>query len=136
MVKTYVLDASALVSYLGDLHEAQKVGAVLKDALEGRALVLMSVVNWGEVYSLAWRHGGEGQAEAAFSTVLQLPIRLVDADLRSAMRAAEIKQRHGLHFTDCFAAELALRNKATLITSDTDFRRLGQRIKIDWLRPR
>ena len=39
-----------------------------------------------------------------------------------------------LHYSDSFAAALALEHKATLVTSDSDFRRLGHNFPVLWLK--
>ena len=36
-------------------------------------------------------------------------------------------------YADCFAAALATTRKATLVTTDKDFKPLAERIKIIWL---
>jgi predicted nucleic acid-binding protein len=65
MTKTYVLDASALL----DLVEAGpgfgKVEQLLQSALRNQALVLTSVLNWGEVFYLLWQSRGEEKARQA-----------------------------------------------------------------------
>jgi hypothetical protein len=37
-------------------------------------------------------------------------------------------------YVDAFAAALAIENKATLVTSDSDFRKLGHNFPIVWLK--
>jgi predicted nucleic acid-binding protein len=39
-----------------------------------------------------------------------------------------------LPYADSFAAALAVRERATLVTSDPDFERLGKQVPILWLR--
>ena len=59
-MKIYVLDASALFAYLQKKPGAVKISEILKEALRGRAEVLMSAVNYGEVYGSILRgHSAE-----------------------------------------------------------------------------
>jgi predicted nucleic acid-binding protein len=44
------------------------------------------------------------------------------------------KARYKLHYADSFAAALAIEHKATLITSDSDFRKLGHDFPVVWLK--
>jgi predicted nucleic acid-binding protein len=53
---------------------------------------------------------------------------LADAD--QAKAAAEIRYRYKLGLADCYAAELAMRTGATLVTADPEFARLGKQLKI------
>ncbi len=45
-----------------------------------------------------------------------------------------MKAKFKLYYVDSFAAALAVANKATLVTSDSDFRRLGHGFPVVWLK--
>jgi len=45
-----------------------------------------------------------------------------------------MKTKYKLCYADAFAAAPALEHKATLLTSDSDFRRLGHGFPILWLK--
>ena len=132
---TYVFDASALVAYLRDTPGGPKVGDLLKEARRGRAEILMSAVNFGEAYGFVLRGQGADRARAVISTVYPLPIRFMDATVQRCCHATEIKAKYKLYYADSFAAALAVENKATLVTSDSDFRRLGHSFPTIWLKP-
>lgn len=134
-MKTYVLDASALLALLEGKPDAAKVKEILQAAMRERAVVLMSAVNYGEAYGIILRVYGQDRALATMSAVQPLPIQIIAADTQRSCRAAEIKNRYKLYYADSFAAELALEGKATLVTSDSDFRRLGHGFPILWLKP-
>lgn len=133
-MKTYVLDASALYVFLQNKPAANKVSQLLKEAVRERAEILMSAINYGEVYGAILREHGPDRAAAIMSAVQPLPIRLVDATPHRALRAADVKSKHKLYYVDSFAAALAIEYKATLVTSDSDFRKLGHGFPITWLR--
>jgi predicted nucleic acid-binding protein len=109
-----------------------KVGELLKEAMRGRADILMSAVNCGEVYGRILREHGLDRATATMSAVYPLPIQIIDVNQQRAFRAAEIKAKHNLCYVDSIAAALALEHKATLVTSDSDFRRLGTTVPVLW----
>ena len=134
-MKTYVLDASALLALLEGKPDAIKVKGILQEAMRDRAGVLMSAVNYGEAYGTILRVHGQDRALATMSVVQPLPVQIVAADRQRCCRAAEIKNRYKLYYGDSFAAELALERKATLVTSDSDFRRIGHGFPILWLKP-
>src|SRR5205823_14910876 len=117
--------ARAPVGVLERKAAGNKVNGLLKEALRGRADILMSAVNYGEVYGGMLREYGLDRAVATMSAVHALPIRLMDATPQRAFRAAEVKSKYKLYYVDSFAAALAIEYKATLVTSDSDFRRLG-----------
>jgi predicted nucleic acid-binding protein len=132
-VKTYVLDASALMTFFEDRPGADKVEELLAKAAETKRPLLMSVVNWGEVYYSIWRAHGEKAAHAKLREMAQLPIQVIDADSELTKLAATLKAQHNLPYADCFAAALAQARKAALVTSDKDFESLGTAPKILWV---
>ncbi len=129
-MKTHVLDASALMTFFEDRPGAGKVEELLAKAAEAKWPLLMSVVNWGEVYYSVWRARGEAAANEKLREIAQLPIEIVDADSGLTRVAASLKAEHNLPYADCFAAALAQARKATLVTSDSDFKRVGTALKI------
>jgi predicted nucleic acid-binding protein len=131
---TYVLDASALFAFLRDRPGAAKVDELLREAMRGSAKMLMSAVNYGEVYGTILRENGPEPALTALQAVSPLPIEVLDATPQRACRAAEIKAKHKLYYADAFAAALAIEHKATLVTSDADFRKLGHGFPVVWLK--
>jgi predicted nucleic acid-binding protein len=132
-VKTYVFDASALFIFLEKDNGAIKLGDLLRDAVRGRVEILMSTANCGEVYGRILRERGPYRASAIMSAIHPLPIRMVEATLQRCLQAAEIKTRYKLYYVDAFAAALAVEHKATLVTSDSDFRKISA-IPILWLK--
>jgi predicted nucleic acid-binding protein len=133
-MKTYVLDASALIAFLQKTPGAYRVNEILKEALQERAKVLMSAVNYGEVYGLILRQNGQEQALTAIHAVSPLPIEVLDATPQRACKAADVKAKYKLYYADSFAAALAIEHKATLVTSDSDFRKLAHDFPVLWLK--
>jgi predicted nucleic acid-binding protein len=129
----YVLDASALMAFFEDRAGGEKVEELLSKAAEAKRPLLMSVINWGEVYYAIWRAHGEKVANTKLQEAAQLPIELVEVDAELARLAASLKAQHDLPYADCFAAALAQTRKALLVTSDKDFELLGGKLKTLWL---
>jgi uncharacterized protein with PIN domain len=133
-VRTYVLDTSALLALLQDKPGAAKVQDCLKEAMRGRASVSMSAVNYGEAFAVLQRTHGRDRAHSVLAALYPLPIMIEDATRQRAMSAADVRVRYKLYYADGFAAALAVEKKATLATSDSDFRRLGHGFPILWVK--
>src|SRR5215470_12305696 len=125
-MKNYVLDANALVGYFQNRVGATKIEQLLLNASRQKQPLLMSVLNWGEVFYLIWQREGEERARQIGTTLARMSIQLVPIDLPQALKAGELKARHGIPYVDCFAAALAMQFEATLVTSDRDFEKLGR----------
>jgi predicted nucleic acid-binding protein len=121
------------MTFFEDGDGAPTVENLLGKAAEAERPLLMSVVNWGEVYYSVWRTRGEGVANSKLREIAQLPIEIIDADFELTRLAASLKAVHGLPYADCFAAALAQSHKAPLVTSDKDFERIESLLKIVWL---
>lgn len=129
--RRFVLDANALVSLLEDRPGAAiRVRTLIAEASRNQRPVLLSAVNWGEVFYIAWRLHGEVQAREVAAKLHQLPIVVIAADVERATRAAALKQKHNLGYADAFAAELAIERRAWLVTADTEFARLGNALPV------
>ena len=133
-VKTYVFDASALFVYLQKKTSAEKVARLLKEANNRHATIFMSAVNYGEFYATMLRLHDRDRTLAIMRAARSLPMELSDATPGRAVHAADIKTTYRLHYADSFAAALALEHNATLVTSDSDFRRLGHGFPTVWLK--
>ena len=132
-MKTYVLDASALMTFFEDRPGADKVEELLAKAAETKRPLAMSVVNWGEVYYSVWRTRGEKAAAAKLREIAQLPIEIVGVDMELAKLAASLKAEHNLPYADCFAAGLAEARRTALVTSDKHFEGVEAEVKIVWV---
>lgn len=124
--RRYVLDANALIGLFEDREgTAAKVDRLLEEGRRQGLPLLMSSVNWGEVFYIVWKLHGESKAREAEATVADIPITFVAVDFDRATRAAALKQKHNLSYADSFAAELAIERNAWLVSADPEFARLG-----------
>jgi predicted nucleic acid-binding protein len=128
-VREYVLDANALVRYFRNQEGAAKVENLLVQADRKLTSLRISVVNLTEVLYIFARYSGMEGARQAIQTIRGL-VEFTLADADQAKAAAEIRYRYKLGFADSFAAELAMRTGATLVTADPDFAKLGKQIKV------
>jgi predicted nucleic acid-binding protein len=80
--------------------------------------VLMSSVNWGEVYySLAKRVGLAKTDNLMAETIDRLPLLLAAVTPEDAVRAARLKAQYNLPYADAFAAALT-GHQHVLVTAD------------------
>lgn len=128
-----VLDSYALLNFLENEPGADKVGELIKQAAEHEKPLLMSVINWGEVYYIISRVAGREQAEEIIKTIDTLPIEIIPADRDITRAAAEFKANRKMSYADCFAAALAKIKKAEVITGDKEFKQVEDTVKIVWL---
>jgi len=123
----HVLDANALYRFLMDQPGAETVERLFKQARDANTSLMISVVNWGEVYYNIARKKGFQQAQEFMARVRLLPLSIIAADEPITETAARLKAGHGLPYADCFAAAITGKENV-LVTADVkDFK------KISWL---
>ena len=128
-----VLDAHGLMVFLEKEPGFEKVEAFFINAVEKDNYLLMSAVNFGEVYYIVLRECGDEKAHEIEKVIKTLPIKVVDADIQLAREAGRFKAMHKLSYADCFAAALAKLHKGELVTGDKEFKALESEIKISWI---
>ncbi|MCJ7748653.1 MAG: type II toxin-antitoxin system VapC family toxin [Desulfobacterales bacterium] len=132
-MKRYVLDSYAMISYFEDEPGADRVALVLKQLIKGKAKGFMSVVNWGEVYYNTMREQGISEAEKVILQLDKFPIQIVDVNKELAYEAAKLKGEFRIAYADCFAVALSVKLGAAIVTGDPDFKKLQERISIQWI---
>jgi predicted nucleic acid-binding protein len=131
--KIYVLDASAMLVLLDSRPDARRIEQLIAETDRFKTQLLASVVNLGEVFYLSWLRHGEQSARDTLDDLSLLPIQVLPVDSPLALKAGELKALHHIPYVGCLAAALAQRHQATLVTSDTDFEKLGRHFPILWL---
>lgn len=130
---TKVLDASALLAYLEKESGYEKVRDALVRAADTDKRLLMSAVNWGEVYYVLAKTYTLDKAEEIAALIETFPVDIVPVDQHLARSAAAFKALKNIPYADCFAAALSQSRKAPLMTGDKDFKQLERNLKLEWL---
>src|SRR6266542_431317 len=102
---TKVLDSWALIAFFEDEPAAEEVEKLFHQAADEKHKLLMSVVNWGEVYYSTMRTISQEAAEKTAQEIASLPIDIigVSEDLILVKQAALFKATHKMSYADCFA---------------------------------
>jgi predicted nucleic acid-binding protein len=128
-----VLDAHALMIFLEKEAGYEKMQQIFVQAAEKDAQLLMSAVNYGEIYYIVLRECGKEKTEEVEKVIGALPIKVIDVDMNLAKEAGKLKAAKKMSYADCFAAALAKSHKAELITGDKEFEEVKHDVKIMWL---
>lgn len=133
---TKVLDSWAVLAFYKGETAGEDVERLIESASTSGKPLLLSAVNWAEIYYSMERAGGRQAADEAVADLATLPIDVVGVgdDLKLARLAAQFKASHKMSLADAFAAALAKEKKAELVTGDPEFKALEKEIKIHWLR--
>jgi predicted nucleic acid-binding protein len=128
-----VLDSWAVIAYFEDEPSAGRIEDIIAKVHEAGSPLLMTVVNVGEVWYSVARKRSDKDADQSIKDVLDLGVSVIDADWDLTKEAARFKRNGRIAYADCFAAALAKRRDATLVTGDREFKSLQDRISLLWL---
>ena len=90
-------------------------------------------MNWDEVYYNTMREEGVAEAEKVILQLDKFPIQMVEVNRDFAYEAAKLKGKYRIAYADCFAVALSAKLNATLVTGDPEFKKLKERISIQWI---
>jgi ribonuclease VapC len=134
-VVTFVLDSWPVMEWLQGREPATAYfDALTERVLRGQVRIVMSRINLGEVLYSCWKLK-TGDPAMLFADVEALPIEMISVDDELVIEAAHIKSKCDASYADCFAAALALRFDAPVITGDHDFRELlmtQPKLQVEW----
>ncbi|MEK7275228.1 MAG: type II toxin-antitoxin system VapC family toxin [Candidatus Desantisbacteria bacterium] len=117
----YVLDTSALFTYLDNEEGVEKIDALLLQALDGKIELFISIVSCIEVFYISLREQGDKIANERLDLVAQLPLKQQSLTHHLMKIIGEIKANNSMSFADCCIAGLARFNEAILVHKDPEF---------------
>jgi len=121
------------MTYLEKEPGYEKIKDLFVKAAESGRPLLMSTVNWGEVFYVLIRDHGIEEAERIQKIIETFPIEFVPAELIVTKQAAWYKVAKKLPYADCFVAALAKIHKGEIVTGDKEFKAVENEIKISWV---
>ena len=132
-MKIRVLDSWPILEWIrGKQPGALFVEELLSEAEDGRARLLMSAINVGEVYYFLRKCHTEALAEAWRESSQTLPVTIEVPTAEDIWNAASLKGRFPISYADAFAAALTQKYRCPLVTGDPEFRSIDP-LELDWI---
>lgn len=126
--KKYVLDTSALFSFIEDEDGADEVERLLQLAENGEAEIYISFVTLTEVFYITSQESDEKVASKRIRLIKRLKLAIVESDERISIAAGSIKAANKVSLADSFVAATAATFKAVLVHKDPEFECLAGNI--------
>jgi predicted nucleic acid-binding protein len=137
-MRTYIMDACALIAFLSDEKGADVVNKVLLETFEGKAAVYMNSFNLLEVYYDIYRKMGKKKAEEELSMIEKLPISIRSGlSGNTFLEAGRMKASYRISIADSVAlAETSISGGELLTADHHEFDAVEQKekIKFCWIR--
>ncbi len=110
-----LVDSSGWIEYLADRPRAEAFASYI----EGRERLLVSAIEFYEIYKVIRRDLSEERAIEAVAALHRAEFAPVDESL--ALEAADVALEHGLAMADAIIYATARHFGARLVTADADF---------------
>jgi ribonuclease VapC len=127
------LDSFALLAYFQAEPAALEVKEILRQARNEDAVVLLSLINLGEIIYTVERKLGRDISRETLQDVLTLPISVTEITMDRVLSAAHIKANFPISYADAFTVALAQEMAATVITGDPEFKLVESLVDVLWL---
>ena len=123
-MKKIVFDSYVLIALFRQEPGHELVRDLLVKMANDESEGYISAINVGEIYYMIRRKSNAKNAETAIAAIKQMPIQILEPDLKMCLDTAAIKAKHSLSYADAFAAALTINKRAILITGDYEFESL------------
>lgn len=131
--RRYILDSSALAIYLSNGQGWEEISPIVDAARAKQTAIYVTTFSLSELLADQERTGGAASAQTTWARIQKLPFKLTDIDRTLALAAAHIRALYSLEQADPFAAALAERQHAVLLTSNGHYRKIEKLVAIKWL---
>ena len=116
----YLLDTSALLSFIEDEAGADRVEKALK-----QSTTLLPWMVLLETYYITLQEEGQAEADRRIALIKQLKVKIVwDMDEPTLLTAGRLKADHRVSLADAVIAAFAIRRAAVLMHKDPEFEAL------------
>ncbi|MGE0681525.1 MAG: PIN domain-containing protein [Candidatus Binatia bacterium] len=126
----YVLDTSALLTFIEDEAGADQVQELLEKAKRDEVILLVSFISFMEVYYISLQEREQEEAQERVTLLAALPIVRVESSESLGTQAGAFKATHRLSVADAWIAALAQERNATLVHKDPEFEQVKSAIKV------
>lgn len=128
-----IYDSFAILKLFQKERHYDKVAGLLGKDLKNKQSPLLQIINFGEVIYRTKKDFGEEAKIRAIRNVIRLGFRIIPASDSLVYAAAELKGSYSISYADAFLLATALREKATIVTGDPEFKKVESLCHIEWV---
>ncbi|MBF0532700.1 MAG: type II toxin-antitoxin system VapC family toxin [Candidatus Omnitrophica bacterium] len=126
----FVLDTSAVITYLIGEAGSHTVQEILSAAQKNKCKIYLSFVTLTEVYYVTIQRQNTAAAREIVVHLSALPVEIIHSNERIALSAGRLKAGHKISLADAFVAATAIEKKATLVHKDPELDSLQESVKL------
>ncbi len=131
--KKIVFDASAIMRWVQEEKGFKRVKEYIQQAQQGQLSCFINQFNLAEVYCVLIKRLGLRAADTFLRNFEVIGVEIILPVDNILWEASRIKSKHQIPFADALVVSSALTKKATILTSDLDFKRVAKTVHVEWL---
>jgi len=124
--KIYILDTSALFTFIEDEEGADIVENLLIEAEKGNITVYVSFISLTEVFYITKKEHGEQNALERVKLIQSLAINIQESDESLNILAGGFKANYRMSLADAFIAALCQYHQGILVHKDPELEQLAK----------
>jgi ribonuclease VapC len=129
----FIFDSHALLKLFQKEKGHEKVVRLLGEIGRTGGIKYINAINLGEIIYTTKREFGDQKKLEVLASIERLDFMTLPVPNPLIFQAAEYKAEYSISFADCFALASAIEYKATLVTGDPEFKKVGHLVEIVWL---
>ncbi len=127
--KIYILDTSAILTYIEDEDGSDYVENLLIDAEKGIADIYVSFISLTEVFYITMREKDEPLAVERIKLIQSLAMKIQESDEMVNINAGKLKARNSISLADAYIAALCQIHNGILVHKDPEYEKLAPMLK-------
>lgn len=127
--KIYILDTSAILTYIEDEDGSDYVENLLIDAEKGIADIYVSFISLTEVFYITMREKDEPLAVERIKLIQSLAVKVQESEETININAGKLKAKNSISLADAYIAALCQIHNGILVHKDPEYEKLASEIK-------
>ena len=127
--KNYILDTSALLTYIEEEEGTNDVENLLVEAEKGNIDIYVTFISLTEVFYITIQEKDEEEAHQRINLIQSLAVKVVESYEELNLGAARLKATNRLSLADSYIAALCKEYQGILVHKDPEFEQLSLSIK-------
>jgi len=127
--ENYILDTSALLTYIEDEEGSEYVEDLLIRGEKGDVAIYLAFISLTEVFYITAKERDVSEAFKRVKLIQSLAVRVEESNENLNVRAGSLKAKNRISVADAYIAALCQEYNGTLVHKDPEFEKISPRVK-------
>ena len=127
--ENYILDTSALLTYIEDEEGSEYVEDLLIRGEKGDVAIYLAFISLTEVFYITAKERDASEAFKRVKLIQSLAVRVEESNENLNVRAGSLKAKNRISVADAYIAALCQEYNGILVHKDPEFEKISPRVK-------